>query len=102
MKVVGRGAGVEFAAEDDLAGEVEVPARISWLEAVAYGPSARAKGIRLPPGIATRRAVGGAAGDAGGGTAAAPCAGGISRKLKVAGDLSLAARLTHYFDIPKA
>ncbi|WP_037606705.1 SCP2 sterol-binding domain-containing protein [Streptacidiphilus rugosus] len=26
----------------------------------------------------------------------------FSRKLKVAGDLSLAARLTHYFDIPKA
>ncbi|MBF9071704.1 SCP2 sterol-binding domain-containing protein [Streptacidiphilus fuscans] len=26
----------------------------------------------------------------------------FARKLKVAGDLSLAARLTHYFDIPKA
>ncbi|MEY9847961.1 SCP2 sterol-binding domain-containing protein [Streptacidiphilus sp. MAP5-3] len=26
----------------------------------------------------------------------------FSRKLKVTGDLSLAARLTHYFDIPKA
>jgi hypothetical protein len=30
---------------------------MSWLEALAYAPSDRAKGIRLPPRMATRRRV---------------------------------------------
>lgn len=31
---------------------------MSWLDAVAYGPSERAKGMRVPPMTATRRTAG--------------------------------------------